>query len=88
MPRRRRNVTVAAVPNKHKFTDLSVKKLAPQDRPYLVWDTHQRGLALQVQPTGRKSWKVIYRSAADLVGTTSVRLTRLVCPTPASWRVV
>ncbi len=26
----------------------------------MVWDTHQRGLAVQVQPTGRKSWKCIY----------------------------
>jgi integrase len=25
-----------------------------------VWDTYQRGLALRVQPTGQKSWKVVY----------------------------
>jgi integrase len=28
----------------------------------LYWDTHQHGLALAVQPTGHRSWKVIYRA--------------------------
>lgn len=26
----------------------------------MVWDTYQRGLAIQIQPTGHKSWKYIY----------------------------
>jgi hypothetical protein len=27
-----------------------------------VWDTYQRGLALQIQPTGYRAYKLIYRS--------------------------
>ena len=26
----------------------------------MVWDDYQRGLAVNVQPTGHKTWKVIY----------------------------
>jgi len=29
--------------------------LRESDRPYLVWDSHQRGLAVSVWPTGHKS---------------------------------
>jgi integrase len=35
--------------------------MRPNDKPYLVWDTHQRGLALLVQPSGHRSYKLIYR---------------------------
>jgi integrase len=35
--------------------------MRPQARPYLLWDTVQRGLALQVQPSGFRSFKLIYR---------------------------
>jgi integrase len=48
-------------PNKQKLTSLTVSKLRPQVRAYLVWDNFQRGLVLQVQPTGYRSFKVIYR---------------------------
>jgi integrase len=48
-------------PNKMKLTPLSVKNLKPKDRAYLVWDTTQHGLAIRVEPTGHKAWKVIYR---------------------------
>src|SRR5260370_24875054 len=47
-------------PNKVRLTDLYVANLKPQDRAYLVWDITTEGLALSVQPTGRKSWKAIY----------------------------
>ena len=50
-----------AVPNKQKLTSLTVTKLRPTAKPYLVWDTHQRGLALQIQPSGYRSFKLIYR---------------------------
>jgi integrase len=60
MPRPRRDGTQAAAPNKRKLNDLFVKRLAPTDRPYLVWDDYQRGLAVNVQPTGRKTYKCIY----------------------------
>src|ERR1019366_3222739 len=60
MPRPRRDGTPAAAPKKHKLSDIFLNKLKPQARTFAVWDTHQRGLAVVVQPTGHKSWKVIY----------------------------
>ena len=50
-----------AVPNKQKLTSLTVTKLRPAAKPYLVWDSYQRGLALQIQPSGYRSFKLIYR---------------------------
>jgi hypothetical protein len=47
-------------PNKRKLNDVIIKSLPKQGRPYLVWDTKQHGLAVQVQPSGVKSWKCIY----------------------------
>lgn len=58
--RPRRDVTVAVEPNKRKLSDIFIQKLKPRPRPFLVWDTYQRGLALAMQPTGHKSWKCIY----------------------------
>src|SRR6476469_6791503 len=52
MPRR--------VPNKIRLNDLIIKRLKPKDRPYLVWDTLQRGLVVQIQPTGHVAYKTIY----------------------------
>jgi integrase len=46
---------------KAQLRELSVQKAKPnKERAYLIWDTKQRGLALRVQPTGAKSWNVIY----------------------------
>jgi len=45
---------------KVKLTELSIRRLAPEPRPYVVWDTHQHGLAIRVRPTGHCAWKVIY----------------------------
>jgi integrase len=45
---------------KRKLTDIFLKKLQPQTSTFLVWDTHQKGLAVRVQPTGNKAWKCIY----------------------------
>jgi hypothetical protein len=50
-----------ATPNKRKLTALYLQKLKPHARAYLVWDAHQRGLALRVEPTGYRAWKVVYR---------------------------
>jgi hypothetical protein len=47
-------------PNKIRLNDLIIKRLKPQDRPYLIWDTKQRNLAIQVQPSGFASYKCIY----------------------------
>jgi integrase len=32
----------------------------PKDKPFLLWDTKQKGLALLVRPKGHRSFKVIY----------------------------
>ena len=45
---------------KRRLTELSVRKLKPKSDAYVVWDTYQRGLAIRVQPTGARAWKVIY----------------------------
>ena len=47
-------------PNKHRLNDRFVSDLQQQPKPFLVWDTLQYGLAVQVQPTGTRSFKVIY----------------------------
>jgi integrase len=51
---------VTAPPNKQKINALTVARLKPAEKPYVVWDTLQRGLALRVRPTGARSWKAIY----------------------------
>jgi integrase len=43
------------------LTPLLVTKLRPAAKAFLVWDTYQRGLALLTQPSGFKSYKVIYK---------------------------
>ena len=50
-----------ASPNKRKLTTIFLQKLKPQPRGFMVWDSHQRGLALRVEPTGYRAWKVVYR---------------------------
>jgi integrase len=45
---------------KRRLTELSVRKLKPEAKSYLIWDTLQRGLAIRVQPTGACAWKTIY----------------------------
>ena len=52
--------TPAAAPNKRNLTELYIKKTAPRARTFLIWDTFQRGLALQVRPSGHRAWKAIY----------------------------
>src|SRR5215469_17496507 len=45
---------------KRRLTELFVRKAKGRDSAYLVWDTHQRGLALRVLPTGNRSWVTVY----------------------------
>jgi integrase len=64
--------------HKRRLTELFVRKEKPRDSAYLVWDSHQRGLALRVQPTGAKAWVAVYSrhgrprwltlGAADAIG--------------------
>jgi hypothetical protein len=60
MPRPRRDGEPTAAPNKRKLSEIFLQKLKPQARSYLVWDLGQRNLAVSVQPTGHRSFKVIY----------------------------
>lgn len=48
-------------PNRRKLTSLHVQRAAPRAKSYLIWDTTQTGLVLRVEPTGTRSYKVIYR---------------------------
>jgi len=61
MPRPRGDGTLARTPRKRKLSEIFVASAKPAERAYIVWDTWQRGLALAVQVTGSKSWKVVYR---------------------------
>jgi integrase len=61
MPRPRRDGTAAAAPTRRNITDLSARKAVKRDRAYLIWDMRQPALALQVQPSGHRAWKCIYR---------------------------
>ena len=46
----------------HKETQRAVRREGkPQARTFLVWDTDAKGLALQVQPSGYRSYKCVYR---------------------------
>jgi integrase len=47
--------------NKRRLSVLYVAKVQPQARAFLVWDADQKGLALQVQPSGYRAFKLIYR---------------------------
>ena len=60
MPRSRSDGTPSQPPNRHKLTELLVKRQSPRPRAFMVWDTLQRGFALSVQPTGHKAYKVVY----------------------------
>jgi integrase len=45
---------------KVQLTELHRTRSKPEAKSYLLWDTKQRGLALQVRPTGHRAFKVVY----------------------------
>jgi integrase len=47
-------------PRKQRITQLTVTKTSKPAKAFLVWDTKAPNLALRTQPTGFKSWTVIY----------------------------
>jgi integrase len=47
------------------LTPLDGSRLRPKSRAFLIWDTQERGLALQVQPSGHKSYKFIFHHRAS-----------------------
>src|SRR4249919_1275695 len=61
MARPRQDGMPAREVNRRKLTDLFVSSRKGQERPELIWDLKQPGLALSVRPTSKKAWKVIYR---------------------------
>jgi len=64
---------------------LTVTKLRPSNRRYSAWDTLQRGLALQIEPSGYRAFKLIYRYHNRPrwfhIGATNAMRLRM----PASW---
>jgi integrase len=62
MPRPRKDGTAIAATERRKLIDIWARsKERPRARAYLVWDTRQPALALQIQPKGHIAWKFIYR---------------------------
>jgi integrase len=61
MPRPRRDGRQPRPTRKHKLTDPYVRNLKPEPEPYLVWDQRLEGFCIQVQPSGHKAYKCIYR---------------------------
>jgi integrase len=47
-------------PRKRNLTELFVNKVKSEEKPFKVWDLKQRGLVLQVQPTGYRSFFTFY----------------------------
>jgi integrase len=64
MPRPSKEGRAARPPRRRKLTSLFVRKVRGEpDGAFNVWDTEQRGLALQVQPSGYRSFKLVYARA-------------------------
>jgi hypothetical protein len=60
-PRGRHKTPAKKAALKIGLTELKVRKAKPKKgAAYSIWDTKLRGLALRVQPSGRRSWYVIY----------------------------
>jgi Arm DNA-binding domain len=47
-------------PNKQRLSHFAIRNLKPKDRPFVIWDITQRGLAISVQPSGHAAWKCVY----------------------------
>ena len=48
------------------FTDASIRNLKPSERAYERFDSAQAGLLIRVQPSGVKSYYLVYRNAANV----------------------
>jgi integrase len=60
MPRPQKDGTAARPARRLKLSELFVRKVTPEATAFAAWDTHQRGLALRVQPSGQKAFKCVY----------------------------
>jgi hypothetical protein len=50
---------MAKTVNRKSISPYVLLTLKPSERKYLLWDDKVRGLAVEVQPTGYRSWKFI-----------------------------
>jgi hypothetical protein len=66
MSRPRRDGRTPRATRKSKLSDALVRSLQAESAPYLVWDKKLEGFAVQVQPTGHKAFKCIYRMNGNL----------------------
>ena len=60
MPRPRTDGAPARPPRRARLTPRMVRSVRPEPTAFSIWDTHTRGLALRVVPTGARSWKYVY----------------------------
>jgi integrase len=60
MARPRLDGSPSTAPNKQRLSQFGLNNMKPQERPYTVWDTNQKGLCVTVQPSGTRAWKCIY----------------------------
>jgi integrase len=60
MPRPKKDGTKSADTRKVSFTELFVRKVKPEAAPFNAWDAKERGLVLRVQPSGTRSFKLVY----------------------------
>ncbi len=49
-----------AAPARRKLTDRFVKTVKPNAKRTLIWDSVQAGLALSVEPSGHKAYKLVF----------------------------
>ena len=85
MARPRQDGTPAREVNRRKLTDLFVSSRKAQERPELIWDLKQPGLALSVRPARRHGRSSIV-STAGRAGCTSAMPAQLGWPTHGGWR--
>ena len=52
---------------RHRFTDMYLRNLKPEDRGRMIWDTVYPGLGILVTARGVKSFKVVYYNDKKLV---------------------
>jgi integrase len=53
-------MTTRSAPRRARLSELAVRRYKPEAASFQVWDTLTRGLALRVQPTGRRGWYYVY----------------------------
>src|SRR5262245_50122699 len=60
MARPRNDGRASRPPQRVKITEALVRRRRAEAEAHNIWDTHQRGLVLRVQPSGHRAWKAVY----------------------------